>query len=108
MLLTSQTVGYGDLTLKNQATKIFLIFYVLISTLLLALAFNHFHELKEEKERVKLARRLLLKRQNLDFIIKLDKGQGITEHQFVLAILEHLGTIDYEEHVLPWKEVSSL
>lgn len=57
-------------------------------------------------EQLKKDEEVLLKKKNMAFIADLDKGKGVTEGQFILAVLEHLGTVDYEKDVKPWQEVS--
>jgi hypothetical protein len=49
----------------------------------------------------------MARKRELNFIAELDRGQGITEGQFIFAILEHLGTIDFDKDVKPWKDVCS-
>lgn len=49
---------------------------------------------------------ILLKRRELQFLVDLDKGDGVSEEQFVLAILEHIGVLNRDKDILPWVEVS--
>lgn len=88
------------------STFAFVIFYIIFSTVLFAFAFNNFNLIQEEVKQLKKEQEILEKKKNMGFIAELDKGKGVTEHQFILAVLEHLGTLDYEKDVLPWKEVS--
>jgi hypothetical protein len=102
---TSTTVGYGDLDINNaDSTFTFVIFYILFSTVLFAFAFNTFNIIQAEMEQLKKDEEVLLKKKNMAFIADLDKGKGVTEGQFILAVLEHLGTVDYEKDVKPWQE----
>ena len=43
--------------------------------------------------------------QSLDFIAELNEGKGVAKHEFVLAILTHLGVLNAEEDVDPWMKV---
>lgn len=48
----------------------------------------------------------LSKLKNMDFITDLDAdGQGVSESQFVLAILKHIGTLDKISDIDPWIKV---
>jgi hypothetical protein len=48
---------------------------------------------------------ILARKQEMGFIADLDKGNGVTEGQFILAALEHLGTLNFEKDVKPSQEV---
>jgi hypothetical protein len=53
-------------------------------------------------------RKLLLKQmQSLDFIADLNDGQGVRKHEFVLAVLSHLGVLNKERDVDPWMKVGT-
>ncbi len=88
------------------ATKVFAGFYIVFSTIIVAFAFNNFSILNEEKKQLLKMEEMMEKRRDLGFIAHLDKGQGISESQFILAVLEHLGTISREKDIKPWKAVS--
>mgnify|MGYP005992162939 CR=1 FL=1 len=45
------------------------------------------------------------KRQNFEFLMNMDTGNGLTQAEFVLAILEQQGVVDRERDVMPWVEV---
>lgn len=92
---------------RDGSTFAFVIVYITFSTVLFAFAFNTFNLIQEEVKQLKKEEDILAKKQDMGFLAKLDKGKGITEGQFVLAVLEHLGTIDYEKDVKPWQEVIS-
>ena len=46
------------------------------------------------------------KRQSLEFMADMDRGQGVTRAEFLLAILEQQGVIDAKRDIEPWDEVS--
>jgi hypothetical protein len=88
--------------MPNKHTRIFLLFYILLSCWLIASAFGHLHltknavaALEDEEERTK-------RLQSLEFLAQLDGGDGISEHEFVLAILLHEGVLDRGRDVEPW------
>lgn len=99
---TSTTVGYGDLQIKHGHSRIFLGFYIVFSTVLLAFAFNSFQTLKAEVARLKEHEEIVKRTQTLDKIKELDKGEGVSQDTFVLAILEHIGVLDRETDIEPW------
>lgn len=105
----TQTVGYGDLPLRNgSGTDLFLVFYIILSTITFAFAFNQVSLLRAEQQQAAEMQLLLERRKDLGFIADLDKGNGVTEGKFILAILEHLGTLDFEKDIKPWRNVSDL
>jgi len=56
-------------------------------------------KLLSDKE--KRAQKLL----NLEFVLSLDaSGQGVTQAEFILAVLEHEGIISKEKNITPWAE----
>lgn len=102
---TSTTVGYGDLPIRNgYGTNLFLIFYITLSTITFAFAFNQVSLLRVEQEQAAQMQELLARRRDLGFIADLDQGNGVTEGTFILAILEHLGTLDFDKDIKPWKD----
>ncbi len=57
-------------------------------------------KLLNDKE--KRAQKLL----NLEFVLSLDStGQGVTQAEFILAVLEHEGIISKDKNITPWAEV---
>eukprot|EP01039_Chlorochromonas_danica_P012313 gene12313-14047_t len=102
---TSTTVGYGDLDIDNEpSTYLFVIFYIVFSTVLFAFAFNTFNLIQEELKQMEKEEEILARKQEMGFIADLDKGNGVTEGQFILAALEHLGTLNFEKDVKPSQE----
>lgn len=91
---------------NGDSTFTFVLFYIFFSTVLFTFAFNTFNLIQAELKQLKKEEDLLVKKQNMAFISELDKGKGVTEGQFILAVLEHLGTLNYEKDVKQWQEVS--
>ena len=46
-----------------------------------------------------------MKLKSMVFMKDLDKGNGVNKHEFLLAVLEHQGKLDYERDIAPWYEV---
>ena len=102
----NQTVGYGDLHISNETTHIFLGFYIIFSTILLSFAVQNYQMIKAEEKQLYAVNELHSKMRDVGFLSTLDiDGNGITEEQFVLAMLTHLGTVDFDKDVKPWTEV---
>jgi hypothetical protein len=98
-------VGYGDLPIDKEEFHLFLGAYILFSTVLSAFAFNNFQLWQAEKKNIERFNRKLEKQKDLTFLSSLDEGNGLTQSEFVLALLQHLGTIDYKKDVKPLIEV---
>ncbi len=98
-------MGYGDLEISNSRTHIFLGFYIIFSALLISFAFKNFQLLRAQKDQLDKIEQMTLRTKDLQFLVGMDKGEGINEDQFVLAILRHLGTIKQETDIDPWLKV---
>ncbi len=81
----------------------FLVFYIIFSTLLSAFIYNTIQLLHAEVKQMRRLQAKLQRQQNLDFLAEMDQGDGVREAEFVLAILEHNGTLNRERDVDPWK-----
>jgi len=76
-VVTTTTVGYGDVQINNDPNaKIFCIFYMIISTIVVANAFGEFAEIQSQVSRENYKRRML---NNLDvgMLVKAPKGEEI-------------------------------
>lgn len=60
--------------------------------------------IREEQRELALLEEITVKKKDLAFISELDQGQGVSEGQFILAVLEHLGTLNFEKDIKPWRE----
>ncbi len=99
-----QSVGYGDLECST-STRIFLCFYIVISIVLVAYAIGRFNSVLADQKQLRQRRELLTQMQSLDFIAELNGGQGVRKHEFVLAVLGHLGVVSPEKDIAPWMKV---
>lgn len=104
--LCIQTVGYGDVTVQHQGTKIFLCFYILVSTTLLALAINNLYTLIQNRKYLSQRKQLLKLEKKLHFLADMNDGCGVSKFEFVLTILEHIGKLDHASDIAPWLKVS--
>ena len=85
--------------------NIIMMVYITVSTIMFAFAFNTIATIREEQKRLSNTAEIMYKRKDLGFIAELDKGDGVREEQFILAVLGHVGVIDFEKDVKPWQEV---
>ena len=107
-LYLSQTVGYGDISFNHQSTKIFLIFFIILSTTLLSLAINNIYAVIQNRKVLNERRSLLKLQRRLHFLADLNDGRGVGKFEFVLNILEHIGTLDHDKDIAPWLKVRSI
>lgn len=91
--------------IQNQATKIFLIFYILLSTTLLGLAINNVYTLLQNRKFLSQRKQLLKLQRKLHFLADMNDGRGVNKFEFVLTILEHIGTLDHDKDIAPWLKV---
>ena len=106
-MLRFQTVGYGELAIERDSTKAFLCVYMVLSAALVAYALNSLATLLQHRKMLLQREELLKLQTKLDFLAGLNGGRGVGKHQFVLTILEHLGTVRSRD-IEPWMEVRSL
>lgn len=85
--------------------NIIMMMYITVSTVVFAFAFNTFAAIREEQKQLHNTAEILNKRKDLGFIAELDKGDGVREEQFILAVLDHVGLLNFEKDVKPWQEV---
>ena len=101
-------MGFGDLPLNAdniQEMNVIMIVYITISTVVFAFGFNTFVTIREEQKQLRNSAEIMLKHKDLGFIAELDKGDGVREEQFILAVLCHVGVLDFEKNIKPWQEV---
>lgn len=79
-----QTVGYGDVNIKYASTKVFLIFYVLISPIILAFAFDAILSLPRKLRQRQYAHSVLCDEIPLcDVVVDLNAAQQHTEAELL-------------------------
>lgn len=101
----SQTVGTGDFEVKEESSRIFLSFYIILSIALLAVTVNNLYELIRHRCALSQRKDMLQLQQNLHFLVDMNEGCGVNKGEFILAILEHIGTLDHDKDILPWLKV---
>lgn len=79
--------------------------YIIVSACLVTYLFSNLNIVKNGLKLLNEKEAQAQKRMTLEFMLKMDSGKGITEAEFVLAILEHEGIISKETHIKPWAEV---
>lgn len=99
-----QSVGFGDLD-TYEHTRLFLCFYIIISIVMNAYAIKCFTELLTAQKETRKRKKLLKQMQSLEFVAELSGEQSVGKHQFVLAVLVHLGILDKDRDVTPWMKV---
>jgi hypothetical protein len=103
-----QSVGYGDIPLKQHGTHIVVGVYEFLSVVLLTFAVHNIADIHQERKRQGKMLAVAERKQMLGQIEQLDQGDGVGEAEFVLAVLEQLGTIDRARDIEPWVKVYSL
>jgi voltage-gated potassium channel len=103
-VITTSTVGYGDTALTKESSRLFGMFYMLSSVLIVGLSVGNiaavFLEMKNDEKRIKMLSRKL----DFTFIRELDDGHkvGITKIDFLVAMLVNLELVDKKRDVEPW------
>jgi voltage-gated potassium channel Kch len=103
--VTTTTVGYGDLSLENESSQIFSLFFILISVMVVATAIGNLSAIQEEIKAEKQRNKLLEMELNEDMILGLDKsGEGsLDKEEFVTGMLVMLDLVD-EDEIVPWRQ----
>ena len=103
VVVTSSTVGYGDVPITYDSSRLFSIFYVLTSVVLVAVAIGNLASIKlliqNDKKRMEQMTR------KLDFKLIRDlglNGHGIDKMNFLIAMLVNLKLVDKDRDVMPW------
>lgn len=63
--------------------------------------------LRAQRRQLDKIEKTKLRAKDLHFLVGMDQGDGVTEDQFILAILKHLGKVDQENDIDPWLMVSN-
>ena len=95
-VVTGTTVGYGDLTPKTTGTKIFGMFYLLVSVVVTAKSLSHLGEWVLSLGHVDLASSVLERKLTQEYLMSLDvDGNGqVSEFEYLSAMLVRLKYID--------------
>ncbi|KAL1503520.1 hypothetical protein AB1Y20_012000 [Prymnesium parvum] len=97
-IVTSATVGFGDLALDSQDARLWAYFHILLSTTMLAAVVSRVNTLTYQRK-VQLQRARILQRQlDVELIQSLDvDGKGVDKMEFVVGMLVKLDLIKWSE-----------
>lgn len=100
-VITTTTVGYGDLQLEWQSSRVFSIFFVLLGFGFVGAAIGNISACQMERELEKKKRDLLNRSLSMDLLEEFDKdGDGVDKCEFVCAMLVQFGKVT-EEDLMP-------
>ncbi|XP_058218900.1 two-pore potassium channel 1-like isoform X2 [Rhododendron vialii] len=107
---TITTLGYGDKSFSTKAGRFFAIFWILISTICLALFFLYVAELNTESRQRALVNWVLDRRvNNMDLEAADLDGDGVVgSAEFILYKLKEMGKINQEDILLVMEEFEDL
>lgn len=100
---TTTTVGYGDMVMEHDSSRLFLIFYIPISVCVVAASLGKYSAIEMEKAAEE--RRLVHLTRKLDFnlIRSMDTdGDGVDKLEFLIAMLVQNEICDKERDIDPW------
>jgi potassium channel subfamily K, other eukaryote len=103
VVCTMTTVGYGDLTLEHQSSRLFLIFFIPLSVCAVAGALGtlgsiEFERSAEAKRKANLSRQL-----DFNMIREMDTdGDGVDKCEFLVAMLVQNEICDLKNDIQPW------
>lgn len=104
-IVTTTTVGYGDLSPANQGSRIFTLFYIPISVCAVAAALGNFTAINFEIEAEKQKLAALSRKLDFAMLRELDTdGKGVDKCKFLVAMLVQTGVCDKQSDIDPWLE----
>jgi voltage-gated potassium channel len=102
-VVTTTTVGYGDTGLTKKSSRVFAIFYILSSCVIVALSLGNLVTIFLERANDQKRNAALSRKLDFQFIRELDTGgSGIDKLSFLVAMLVNQGLVDKERDVNPW------
>ncbi|KAF6145061.1 hypothetical protein GIB67_013412 [Kingdonia uniflora] len=107
---TITTLGYGDKSFSTKAGRIFAVFWILTSTISLALCFLYLAELNTQHRQQELAKWVLTRRMtNVDLeVADLDEDGVVSAAEFIVYKLKEMGKISQEDIVAVMEEFEDL
>lgn len=101
--ITTMTVGYGDLTLEEQSSRVFSIFYIIVSVIAVAGAIGNIGAVQVAISMEKKRNEMLTRPLDLQAIIDMDTdGGGVDRVEFLTAMLVQMNDLDKEKDIDPW------
>jgi len=101
--ITTMTVGYGDLTLEKESSRVFSIFYIIVSVISVAAAIGNIGSVQVAISLEKKRNAMLTRKLDLAAIIAMDTdGGGVDRVEFLTAMLVQMNDLDKEKDIDPW------
>jgi hypothetical protein len=102
-VVTTTTVGYGDLTVANEGSRLFSIFYILISVIVVAASLGNLGAIQIEKDAAARKEKALKRPLDFNMIRELDlDGDGVDQVEFLVGMLVQTLDLDREQDIEPW------
>lgn len=102
-VVTTTTVGYGDITVNEEGSKIFLILYIPFSVIIVAGAIGQVASIELEKKAEEKRLKLLSRKLDFDLLRELDTdGSGVDVNTFLIAMLQQTDKVDKKVDIDPW------
>jgi len=100
-VVTTTTVGYGDMSLSKESSRAFSFFFILLGFAFVGAAIGNVSAIQMERELEAKKRKVLGKSLSQDMLSEFDKdGKGVDRCEFVCGMLVQLGKVS-EEDLLP-------
>jgi len=104
-VVTSTTVGYGDLTVKGQFSRAFFTVYILLSVLTIGAAVGSLSSIRAEIKAHKKKFQHLARELDLSMIRALDEdNNGVSFDEFLIGMLVQTGVLKSKDEVTVWKK----
>jgi len=100
-VVTSTTVGYGDLTIVYPSSRMAACLYMIVSVIVVAASITTFATMQMEIEAGEKRIQALSKKVDFDLLRKLGKN-GIKKYEFLVEMLLQNEVIDLDRDVDPW------
>jgi hypothetical protein len=102
-VVTVTTIGYGDLALDEDDSKIFMILFIPISVCTVAAALGSIASITIEMEADRKKLESLNRKLDFNMIREMDKdGDGVDKLEFLIAMLVQNNICDQENDIDPW------
>ncbi|KAJ3669787.1 hypothetical protein LUZ60_010111 [Juncus effusus] len=107
---TITTLGYGDKSFSSESGRIFAIFWIVVSTIIVAQFYFYLAELSTEHKQKKLAKWVLTRRTTIVDLeaADLDGDHNVGAPEFIIYKLKELGKITEEDIEVILEEFESL
>jgi len=97
-LVTTTTVGFGDLRLEHESSRIFSIFFILVGFMFVGGAIGNLGSMKLELKFLQERSQMMKRSLSTKMIADLDRdGNGVERWEFLCAMLVQLGKVTEED-----------